>query len=127
MKVKMLKTTYDSHYGFLDAGQEYTVNDIVGERWVSKKIATEVKNSGRSPVKTNTKRPTVKKELARVEEKATVETPPPEEETTITETYDGPEFEEMTVRELRELAKAENVAGVYGKNKAELISVLRGD
>ena len=38
---------------------------------------------------------------------------------------EGIQFEEMTVNELRELAKAEGMTGIYGKSKAELIEALR--
>ena len=38
---------------------------------------------------------------------------------------EGIEFEEMTVNELRELAKAEGMTGIYSKSKAELIEALR--
>ena len=39
---------------------------------------------------------------------------------------EGLEFEEMTVNELRDLAKAEGLAGIYRKNKQEIIETLRG-
>ena len=35
-------------------------------------------------------------------------------------------LEEMTVNELRDLAKAKGLTGIYGKNKQELIETLRG-
>ena len=37
---------------------------------------------------------------------------------------EGIELEEMTVNELRELAKAENHTGIYSKSKAELVELL---
>jgi len=39
---------------------------------------------------------------------------------------EGIDYEDMNVIELRELAKAEGMTGIYGKNKAELIEALKG-
>ena len=56
------------------------------------------------------------------------ETRPPERQEVKEEPEEakdeGIELEEMTVNELRELAKAENHTGIYGKSKAELVELL---
>jgi len=39
---------------------------------------------------------------------------------------EGIDYDDMNVIELRELAKAEGMTGIYGKNKAELIEALKG-
>ncbi len=69
---------------------------------------------GRQAVETDIGRPAVKAEP--VKEKPVKENP--EEE--------GIEFEDMTILELRDLARAEGITGIYSKSKAELIDALKG-
>ena len=67
-----------------------------------------------------------RRELAELERES--ETRPPERQEAKEEPEEakdeGIELEEMTVNELRELAKAEKYTGIYGKSKAELVELL---
>ena len=111
MKVKMLKTNWPHLNG--DVAE---VKKDVAERWVKRGIAEEV-----HPVKTLPK--PVKKRGKPVE---IVEQTPTVVEPDVIED-DGPELEEMTINELRDLARKEGVEGIWSKNKDALIVALKGE
>ena len=67
-----------------------------------------------------------RRELAELERQS--EARPPERQEVEAEPEEvkdeGVNLEEMTINELRELAKAGNHTGIYSKNKAELVELL---
>lgn len=107
MKVRLKKNTYHGKYGVLTTGEVIDVDSVTGERWQKRGLAEMVE----------------KPEPPKVVKPEKVEPEPFEE---VIED-DGPELEEMTVNELRELARAENVPGLWSMSKAELVNALRGE
>lgn len=105
MKVKLLKNTYDGKHGVLTKGDVIEVDSVTKDRWTKRGLAEVVKDE---PVKQV------------VEKVESIEPPDVLED-------DGPELEEMTINELRELARAENMPGLWSMNKAQLVDALRGE
>ncbi len=115
----MRKSTFDAKLGFFDAGKEYTVNDPLAQRWISKRIAEAVKD-GRETKQGDPKRHEVKREPAAKPFAPAFTRQEPQQQQQQQKDYEG-----MTVLELRAIARDAGIPNLHSLSKVDLISAIK--
>ena len=117
MRVRMLKDNWPYR-----RGGTVTVKDEIGDRWIAKNIAEQVVvRRGRKTEPRNAEGPKAETKLESVE-------PAVEEKQTEVEEVksdEGPELEDLSINELRGLAKEKGIEGTWRMTKKTLIQTLR--
>lgn len=121
MRVRMLKDNWPYR-----RGGTVTVKDEVANRWIARNIAEQVVvRRGRKAEPGDAEGPKVETELESVEpqvEDEQVGVEEVEEEVTDDE---GPDLADLSIHELRRLAKEEGVEGTWRMTKKALIEAVR--